>query len=315
MPRLQKQQGSIAMPPQKPWEQIASIIAAAVVLFLVVFLVIRNKPFADPNLVILTRIILGLAVSVFGATVPGFLNVGWSLKGLTVRAGGALALCVLSLVVTPQVVQTSSDPDNLSQEHYTQGANAYNMGHYADAVAHLSQVQSNSALYRTALGLKGGAFFQMGRYDDALTTYIEARRVSKDRREQLQADYDIGLTYLNSKNYREAREKLVPLSESTEMQNDPAVIYNTAAVLNSLNEIDLSRSIFNRFPLATRVPADDSSRDIYAKAHWLTADLNAKKSELDCKKINSEITAALAIAPYLKGEIDNDKDLNKCKKH
>jgi hypothetical protein len=45
-----------------------------------------------------------LAVSVIGATIPGFLSVGLSTRGLFVRAGGALALFVLTYFFSPQVV-------------------------------------------------------------------------------------------------------------------------------------------------------------------------------------------------------------------
>jgi hypothetical protein len=60
----------------------------------------------------MTRIILSLSVAVLGATVPGFLNVGWSAKGFAVRAGGALALFVLTFLLTPQVVQQETRGDN-----------------------------------------------------------------------------------------------------------------------------------------------------------------------------------------------------------
>jgi hypothetical protein len=40
---------------------------------------------------------------VLGATIPGFLSVGWSGSGLTVRAGGALALFVLTYLFTPDL--------------------------------------------------------------------------------------------------------------------------------------------------------------------------------------------------------------------
>jgi hypothetical protein len=39
-----------------------------------------------------------------GATIPGFLQVGWKGSGLAVRAGGALALFVLTFVYTPDLV-------------------------------------------------------------------------------------------------------------------------------------------------------------------------------------------------------------------
>ncbi|PTY38580.1 hypothetical protein BGP77_11585 [Saccharospirillum sp. MSK14-1] len=75
------------------------------VIALLVFLLIRNQEFADPNLVVIARILMSLAVAVIGATIPGFLNLDWNLKGLVVRAGGALALFVLTFISTPKVIQ------------------------------------------------------------------------------------------------------------------------------------------------------------------------------------------------------------------
>jgi hypothetical protein len=49
-----------------------------------------------------------------GATIPGFLDMSWSGLGLAVRAGGALALFVLTFTYTPdlatnvQIEQTST---------------------------------------------------------------------------------------------------------------------------------------------------------------------------------------------------------------
>jgi hypothetical protein len=70
----------------------------------VVYLVIRNEPFADPNLVVAARILLSLAVATLGATVPGFLQIGWNRAGLAMRAGGALGLFVLTYWLTPTVL-------------------------------------------------------------------------------------------------------------------------------------------------------------------------------------------------------------------
>ena len=39
------------------------------------YLVVRNEPFRDPNLVVIARTILSLSIAVLGATVPGFLNI------------------------------------------------------------------------------------------------------------------------------------------------------------------------------------------------------------------------------------------------
>ena len=71
---------------------------------LVAFLLVRNQPIADPNLVVLVRILLSLIVSIFGATVPGMLKVDLEAKGLIIRATGALALFVITYMLTPAVV-------------------------------------------------------------------------------------------------------------------------------------------------------------------------------------------------------------------
>ena len=86
------------------WEKGVTVTAACAIILLVGFLVIRNERFADPNLVVLSRTILSVSVAVLGATIPGFLHVGWTRGGLVVRAGGALALFVLSFAWTPQVI-------------------------------------------------------------------------------------------------------------------------------------------------------------------------------------------------------------------
>ena len=70
-----------------------------------VFLIFRNQPFADPNLVVIARMILSLAIASLGALIPGFLNIGWSGNGIVIRAGGALGLFVLTYLFTPKVLQ------------------------------------------------------------------------------------------------------------------------------------------------------------------------------------------------------------------
>ena len=78
------------------FDRVAAVCAALVILGLVVFLLIRNEEIADPR--------LSFGAAVLGATIPGFLAVGWSGSGLTVRAGGALALFVLTYLYTPDLV-------------------------------------------------------------------------------------------------------------------------------------------------------------------------------------------------------------------
>jgi len=70
-----------------------------------VFLLVRNEPIADPHLFFGLRLLLSLGAATLGASIPGFLNVGWSGGGFAVRAGGALALFVLTFVYTPDLVK------------------------------------------------------------------------------------------------------------------------------------------------------------------------------------------------------------------
>ena len=86
------------------FEKIFSALAATTILGLCSFLIIRNQPFADQNLVVLMRILLSLAVSVFGITVPGILEVRLNVRGYVIRAGGALALFVVTYHFTPEVL-------------------------------------------------------------------------------------------------------------------------------------------------------------------------------------------------------------------
>jgi hypothetical protein len=86
------------------FDRIAAVCAALVIVGLVVFLLIRNEEIADPRLFFALRLVLSFGTAVLGATIPGFLSVGWSVGGLTVRAGGALALFVLTYLYTPDLV-------------------------------------------------------------------------------------------------------------------------------------------------------------------------------------------------------------------
>jgi small GTP-binding protein len=86
------------------WERIVAYAAAVLFLGVVSFIAIRNEPIADPNIVVLIRTVLSLVVAVIGATVPGMLHVDMSRKGLAIRATGALALFVITFMLTPQVM-------------------------------------------------------------------------------------------------------------------------------------------------------------------------------------------------------------------
>jgi hypothetical protein len=88
-----------------PWEKVSVFFVALFVLGLIATLVIRNEPFADPNIVVFVRTLLALAVAIFGAVIPGFLHIGWTGRGWFLRAGGACALFVLVYFFTPKVLE------------------------------------------------------------------------------------------------------------------------------------------------------------------------------------------------------------------
>jgi hypothetical protein len=87
------------------WEKITVVTVAVGIVVLAGFVVVRNQKFPDPNLVVILRIILSLAVAVLGATIPGFLQVNWENRGLAIRAGGALALFIVTYLLSPKVVK------------------------------------------------------------------------------------------------------------------------------------------------------------------------------------------------------------------
>src|ERR1700730_2613258 len=87
-----------------PFDRIAATCAALVIVGLAVFLLIRNQPIADPRLFLVLRVVVSFSAATLGATIPGFLELGWGGRGLAMRAGGALALFVLTFVYTPDLV-------------------------------------------------------------------------------------------------------------------------------------------------------------------------------------------------------------------
>lgn len=99
-------------PPEKytpgRWERLTAIITAVVVIIFAIYLITRNEPFADPNLAALARKLLSFAMAVLGATIPGFLKIGLSIRGLSVRASGALVLFVLTFAFTPLILEQSA---------------------------------------------------------------------------------------------------------------------------------------------------------------------------------------------------------------
>src|ERR1700691_5510666 len=85
------------------FERRVSVFTGVFTIGVVLYLVIRNQPFSDPNLVVLIRIVLALAVATVGATIPGFLSLTYNLAGFAIRAAGALCLFVIAFFGTPHV--------------------------------------------------------------------------------------------------------------------------------------------------------------------------------------------------------------------
>ena len=51
-------------------EKWVGLVAAMLVFALIAFVVIRNAPFADPNIVVLLRVFVAIAAGIFGGTIP-----------------------------------------------------------------------------------------------------------------------------------------------------------------------------------------------------------------------------------------------------
>lgn len=86
------------------WEKALTWISALAILGVVLFLLCRNEPIADPNFVVIIRLLLSAFAGVLGYTIPGMLNLDVQYTGLKIRATGAIALCVLTYVFTPTVI-------------------------------------------------------------------------------------------------------------------------------------------------------------------------------------------------------------------
>ena len=93
------------------FDRVAATLAALVVVGLAVFLLVRNEPIADPKLFFVLRVVVSFSAATLGATIPGFLDIRWSGNGLAIRAGGALALFVLTFVYTPDLVADRGRPE------------------------------------------------------------------------------------------------------------------------------------------------------------------------------------------------------------
>lgn len=89
--------------PSLKLERAIATVTGASIIFFTMYLVVRNAPFASPDLARMMRIILSLGIGIIGGTIPGFLNVSYNGVGFAVRAGGALALFVITYFGSPSV--------------------------------------------------------------------------------------------------------------------------------------------------------------------------------------------------------------------
>jgi hypothetical protein len=105
----------------RSFDRLAATVAALVIVGLAVFLLIRNQPIADPRLFFVMRVVLSLSAAILGASIPGFFNLKWSGGGLVARAGGALALFVLTFVFTPDLVKDQRDLGGAQINQHSEG--------------------------------------------------------------------------------------------------------------------------------------------------------------------------------------------------
>src|SRR5689334_9786676 len=103
------------------FDRTAATLAALVIVGLMAYLLVRNEPIADDRLFFGLRLILSFGAAVLGASIPGFLDLKWSGAGLAVRAGGALALFVLTFVYTPDLVKDQGGQTGVQINQYSVG--------------------------------------------------------------------------------------------------------------------------------------------------------------------------------------------------
>ncbi|MBL8798037.1 MAG: tetratricopeptide repeat protein [Planctomycetia bacterium] len=161
-------QGIPAAPYQPAlWEKICAYSGAGIILVLAGFLLVRNEPITDANLVVTLRTLMSVCAAVLGAAIPGFLHISLSGKGQALRAGGALALFVLTYWATPKVLPLKIEAQLDSIKQDTESIKADTKGTRRD-------VAEIAALLRKELS-PGGA------EEADLTTEIDLRKMLRKR--------------------------------------------------------------------------------------------------------------------------------------
>ena len=91
------------------WEKITAAAVAVFIVAFISFLIISGIP-SEQNAIAFARILISLASAILGAVIPGFLGVNLQAKRQSIRAGGALALFVITYFFTPNVIPPPPPP-------------------------------------------------------------------------------------------------------------------------------------------------------------------------------------------------------------
>lgn len=106
---------------QPPWERLIAYALGAGIIIFVCYLIIRDKPFSDPNNAQNLRILLSLACGLLGGLFVGFLNVGWDGSGMAIRAGGGFALAIVVFFGAPNVAPNLRTETIIELERFKTG--------------------------------------------------------------------------------------------------------------------------------------------------------------------------------------------------
>jgi tetratricopeptide (TPR) repeat protein len=230
------------------FERRLSLFTAVFIVALVGFLVIRNQPFADPNLVVLARIILALAIGILGATIPGFLQLTYNFAGFAIRATGALALFVIAFFGTPHVESLHLVDTLELQTQITK--HLFDSNNCETALGEskaLLKITPNEAI---AHNLNGNANFCLGNVRDALAAFDDATKLDPNYKP---AQYNKAAALIRLGKYANAEEILSQLV-ATE-PTDASDRYNLAITQAALKKY---HDAFQNF---SRVYTQDQSFD------------------------------------------------------
>lgn len=100
-------------------EKVIGILFAFLVFALISF-VILSETSVDQGKMNLLYVLIALMSGIFAATIPGFLNIDYSTKGMTMRAAGGLAAFVIVLFSLNSMSQPSASPAKAAEQQEQQ---------------------------------------------------------------------------------------------------------------------------------------------------------------------------------------------------